>query len=310
MMSFRPLKTINGEPNLSQTSNNSLKSDESNKASLVGLKQTNLATKTVTFQGAPKADIVVEIVETQQEVPKKVETKELVTPALNPGIRTVPSYEQQKDAEETAKPFEKKQLFSIESVRRNHQNSLANKQQIAQTLKEPRIFISDLKIRKLPIDKVRIKIVCEAEYPKTYYVIESLPAVDLYLSHLENCISDIVENAKIKSYKPLKNEIVLAQFEGVYYRAVIENIINDDPSKPTYGVFFIDYGNVSQVHEDDLLPCSANAKGEVILHVVLLENLPSTLTKNLQEKLNSPDGFDIVVVKQTNKHYVANIDGI
>lgn len=317
---------INGEPNLSQTSNNSSESNESDKVSVIGLKQVNVATKTVPFQKGPsKSENVAEIVEIQVEAPKKVETKELITPAFNQGIHTVAptnfkmlpstlripklSAEQEKTAEKVTKSVEKNQALSIEAMRRN-QNAFANQQPKVQTPKEPRIFLNDLKVRPLPIEKTRVKIVGECECPKAFYVIESLIVVDSYLAHLEESINEIVKNAKIKSYKPLMNEIVLAQFEGAYYRAAVEDIINDDPSKPIYGVSFIDYGNVSQVYEDDLLACTSKAKGEIILHAVLFENLPSTLTKDLEEMLKSQDGFDIVVKEKTDKYYIAMIDGI
>jgi hypothetical protein len=326
--SIPPLKAVNGEPNLLQMSNISLDSDDSDKVSITGLKKPDVETKTVTFQKtAPNPEIAEEVKEIQKEVPKKVETKELVTPAFNPGIRTVPPndykaspsvmnipkqvIEQEKVVEEVAKPTEKKQAFSLETMRRNQQNTLVNQQQKKPAPpKESRIFLSELKVRLLPIGKVKVKILGEHECPKTFYVTEALDAVDAFLEHIEIGINDYVKNEKSKSYKPVMNEIVLARFEGVYYRAVIESIINDDPTKPVYGVFFIDYGNVSQVTENDLLPFPSKLKGEIILHPVLFENFPTTVTKKLEEIVTSPEGFDIVVQEKSDKVYVANIVGI
>ncbi|CAG9806155.1 unnamed protein product [Chironomus riparius] len=313
--SIPPLKAVNGEPNLLQTSNISLDSDDSDKISIAGLKKPDDEIKTVTLQ------------KKHEEVPKKVETMKLITPAFNPGIRTVPpndvkaspsvmsiskpAIEKEKVVEEVAKPTEKKQAFSLETIRRNQQNTLMNQQQKKQTpSKEPRIFLNELKVRLLPIGQVKVKILGEHECPKTFYVTEALDAVDAFLEHIEIGINDYVKNEKSKSYKPVMNEIVLARFEGVYYRAVIENIINDDPAKPVYGVFFIDYGNVSQVTEDDLLAFPSKLKGEIILHPVFLQNFPTVVTKKLEEIVTCPEGFDIVIQEKSDKGYIANIVGI
>ncbi|XP_070498709.1 uncharacterized protein Veneno [Chironomus tepperi] len=327
--SIPPLKPLNGDQTLSRkTSNNSLESDDSDKNSLAGLKKSEVETKTVALQKEPAKieHTTEEIKENLQEVPKKIETKELVTPAFNSGIRTIPpndykktpsvvsipkqAVEQEKVVEEAVKPVEKSQGFSMETIRRNQQSSLMNQQQKKQPPKETRLFLKDLKVRQLPIGKVRVKIVGEYECPKAFYVTEALPAVDAFLEHIEVNIADFVKNEKTKSYKPVMNEVVLARFEGVYYRAVIESVINDDPSKPVYGVFFIDYGNVSQVTEDELLPFCSKVKGEIILHPVLFANFPSTITKALEEIVSSPDGFDVIVKEKSDKCYIADIVGI
>ena len=108
-------------------------SDDSDKISIAGLKKPDVETKTVTLQKEPpKPETVAEEAkQIQKEVPKKAETKELVTPAFNPGIRTVPpndykasasvlsipkpAIEQEKVVEEVTKPTEKKQAFSLET---------------------------------------------------------------------------------------------------------------------------------------------------------------------------------------------------
>jgi hypothetical protein len=319
------LRVVNGEQNLSQTSNNSLESSDSDKNSIAGLKKSEIKTPTEQ-QEAPKVDNHVdEVKEIQKEVPKITETKELITPAFNPGHRTIPPNdykkspsvvsipkqapaEQEKVVEEVAKPVEKNVGFTMESIRRNQQSTLKKQQQ--PPAKEPRIFLNEIRVRELPIGKVKVKIVGEYECPKAFYVVEALDAVDCFLEHVEAGISEYVKNEKSKSYKPLLNEIVFARFEGVYYRAVVELINNDDPNKPVYGVFFIDYGNVSQVTEDDLLPFYPKLKGEIIINPVLFENFPTTVTKKFEDIVSNPNGFDIDIKEKTDRYYIANIVGI
>jgi len=317
------LKIANGEQSLSQSSNNSLELNDSDKNSIAGLKKTEVQLKTPTEQKeVPKIDNnAEETKEIQKEEPKKTETKELVTPAFNQGIRTVPpneykktpsvvsipkpAVEKEKVVEEVAKPAEKNVGFTMEAIRRNQQSI-----QKKQPPKETRIYLSELKVRDLAVGKVKVKIVGEYECPKAFYVAEALDAVDTFLDHIESSINEYVKSEKSKSYKPVVNEIVLARFEGVYYRAVVEDIINDDPNKPVYGVFFIDYGNLSQVTEDDLLPLYSKLKGEIIINPVLFENFPTTVTKKFEDIVSNPNGFDIVIKEKSDKCYIANIVGI
>lgn len=86
-------------------------------------------------------------------------------------------------------------------------------------------------------------------------------------------------------YTPLVNEIVLAKFEGEFFRGVIINVADDGNCQ----IQFTDYGNLSMVSGKDirkLPPCLALP---ICAHTCSVRNFTGFLTAEIQAVLESPE---------------------
>jgi hypothetical protein len=235
-------------------------------------------------------------------------TKAQVTPAFNPGVRTTAPNDIQKPASVsvTAKRVEqepepvKDSLASVQMYRRNQQTPLANK--------ESRIFLKDLRRQVLKNGvKYRVTFMAGDLSGNMIKVTEAFDGIEEYFDNISTNIREHLKNDKVQSYKPQKNEVVLAKFEGDFYRAFIKGI-NEEATPATYRVFFIDYGNtLDAVSEEDIRKIGPKLNNEIILHTITFSNLPKTLKGELTKVFGNPAGFEIEVESMDEKTSVYTV---
>lgn len=258
-----------------------------------------------------------------EEPKQEMRQKELITPAFNQGVRTAPpnNYQESPSSisvvkrgnEEKTEVIEKpentdeKKFFSMEPMRRNLQSPLT----MAKKPKEMRYTIRDLKVRPLKMGKVKVKLAHGEEKTKIFSVMEAGELIDSFMTYVASNINDFVSTDTSKSFKPLEQgEMVLAKYDDVYYRAVIEDINDKDPNNVIYDVYFIDYGNSSQVTEEEMKPFSSKLKNEIVVNSVYLQNYPAKITEEQADMMSSEEGFYINIIDQSDGCYIADIVGI
>lgn len=109
-----------------------------------------------------------------------------------------------------------------------------------------RVFLKDLKVRPLPKEPFEALPLTGDAASQVFYLTEFIPELSDYLEMIEKAISKVISTMKIKSYKPGKDEVVLAFYEDRFYRAVCRASSLVDGVR-NYSVLFIDYGDVAQV---------------------------------------------------------------
>ncbi|KAG5681095.1 hypothetical protein PVAND_010561 [Polypedilum vanderplanki] len=228
-----------------------------------------------------------------------------IVPAFDQGIRTTAPSEYKKPPSliTTTKAVEKPKEISQEDVvtpviRRNQQTILTERPIIVKP-KEVRVFIDEIDYRLLGSigDKVRVTAVNGNLSDNLLYVTELNECIEEYMNHIDENIKKYIEKEKSTSYKPRKNEVVLAKFEGEFYRAVVEDVKEGDPN--TYTVFFIDYGNrLKNVKEEDMKCLGSKLKNEMVLHTIKISNLPKTITGDVGRVFESQNGFEIEILKR------------
>lgn len=114
---------------------------------------------------------------------------------------------------------------------------------------------------------------------------------------IQDTIKKLIAEDKTTSYIPEIEEMILAKYEGEdsgteFYRAVVVNI---SPDSKKFNVFFVDYGNHSEVTAEDIRPFSPKVQMEIIMHEIFIENFPQKANKKVQDILMNEKGFDIEV---------------
>lgn len=261
------------------------------------------------------------------EAPKQVQPPaKTVTPAFNQGPRSTPPSEMTKKLVVPAtKPtppavVEEKTAFSSKDsvdtamLRRNHQEMNAPPRlkmplQRPPTPKIPKTFYSDLTVRDLTPGKHTVNAMNGEPAKKIFYVLEAFEEITDYCTFIESAVAEVVAENKITSYEPEVEEMVLAKFEGNYYRA-----ISTSASKvgDKFLVFFIDYGNLAEVLSSEIIPFSPKLQMEIILHEVFIENLPVPFNKKAKEIIAKPEGFEIMVKEERTEKgsYIADLIGL
>lgn len=259
----------------------------------------------------PKKEISIEPVK-----PKPFQ-KELVTPAFNQGVCNVPPKECKSAQIPVSKPIEKVEenvpsKVPVAEVKLDKKPSIMFggsriKQQPAKPM-ETRIFYKDIKIRPLKPGITKVKIQQGDEKAKTFFITEAIPEIDAYLAYIGKNIDEFVKTDEATSYIPVLDEMVLAKFEGLYYRALVEEISNE--ADPIYNVFFVDYGNALQVIKEEMKPFSPKLKSEIVLNAVFFENYPDELDDKALGIITKEEGFDINITGELDGVYIAKILGI
>jgi hypothetical protein len=143
---------------------------------------------------------------------------------------------------------------------------------------------------------------------KIFYVLEIYEGVQEYCNWINEIIEDAIKSDLTTSYVPELEEMVLAKFEGVFYRAMLTGKSGDK-----FLVFFVDYGNISEVAATDMKPLSPKLNMEIIIHEVYIANLPNPLNNKAKEILGKEDGFEIESTNERSAEgdsYVVNIVGL
>lgn len=126
-----------------------------------------------------------------------------------------------------------------------------------------------------------------------------------YLNDIGICIVEYLKHSESKtSYKPKKDEVVLASFEGSFFRAVCKEKVTDG-----YNVFYLDYGNSDMVKEADMRPIDKSLAFDVVTHSVYIENFPIEMDERQAEILQG-NGIPIEDARKLKDGYVARITGL
>lgn len=236
--------------------------------------------------------------EPQQQQPQK-QDKPQITPAFNQGIRTPAPNDLKKPPPALSKPIEKPKepiqtdvVIQSPMLRRNQQNQ-------ERVVPDKRVLISELRHHELKPGKAIVVAVSGNVSNNIFQVVNPES-----LSYIDDNVKEYLKTENTKSYKPMKNELVLAKFDGMYYRAQVEGL-NDDG---TFKIFFIDYGNrLSDLKEDELKPIGPKLQCETILNNITISNLSKESLGKIQELMANPEGFEIDVMGKEKDVYTVRI---
>lgn len=127
-----------------------------------------------------------------------------------------------------------------------------------------------------------------------------------YLSEIGKRIADyLAKNDSNTPIKPKKEEIVLANFEGTFYRGVCKEKSNEG-----FLVFYIDYGNSAVVKEEDMRPFDKSLMFDIVVHSCLIENFPNEFTDTAAAIISQEDGIPMEKARKTKDGYVVSIVGL
>jgi len=182
-----------------------------------------------------------------------------------------------------AEPIKK---FDITTIRRNQQTVLAEKpmkqaepvKKIEPVPVEPKRFMLN-EINKVIFSPARtaVRIIEGGANSKTYFVAPIHEELDLDFEEIAQKIELHCKTATApKNYQPMKDEVVLAKFEGDFYRAVVKECQNDSVT-----VFFLEYGNSSNVQKTDIMPLDKELTMPIFTTTVYLQNFPDEVTDDV-----------------------------
>lgn len=152
-----------------------------------------------------------------KEQPKlQVEVKE--PPKLSVAVKEQP--ELPVEVKVQPKPVEAPKTVNLQMLRQNHQQ--------LKVPAEPRTILKDLKVRPLPKGSFIATFLSGDEVTKIFALYEQLPDVEEYFNHIDLTISEFIKKAGAgEGYTPIKDEVVLAKFDGDYFRAVVLECVDD-----------------------------------------------------------------------------------
>jgi hypothetical protein len=212
----------------------------------------------------------------------------LPKPAFNQGERTNPPNQYAKSVASNVSTSSKNKMFSTSHFRANQQ-MLVEPEKPERLSAPKRIFLSDMTVSELPIGKkTMISIINGDEESKIYCVVKSTPDMQKVIRKIDKSIVECVNNNKTNSYKPQENEMVLAQFEGAYYRGVCKRVMKNNQ----YEIYFVDYGNSAIVKDTEIIQFEAKLKGDLFAVRAHIENIPKReeLTEELMVLLANEAG--------------------
>lgn len=179
--------------------------------------------------------------------------------------------------------------------------------EVPEAPKETRIFLKDLKQRPLPNDKFKASFLAGDPETKTFTICELLGDINDYMHFIAAGIADFVATDKQKGYKPEVDEVVLAKFEGMFYRGVCKKIESDG-----FLIYFLEFGNSAVVTEAEIKKLGKNLMYEVCLQECMLENFPTDITDEVTEILQAEGGVLIEGAKKNkgDNMYRARLAGL
>lgn len=229
----------------------------------------------------------------KEESPVQKIDPPLKTPAFNQGPRTIPPAE-------IKKPVMKKAPVIPEAPGEVEREQA--------TTEQKRIFYSEMKHRKLPIGKHQVAIMNYDADTNLLFVLETFdPAIQEFVAWIEGTTKEMASADKTTNYLPEVEEMVLAKFEGEFYRGVFTG----QTKQNLYQIQFVDYGNVSFCSATDIKPFSKNLLMDIILHKVSAENLPNPMTKKAMSILSGDSPIEIEVTGKSDADvYTCKINGL
>ncbi|XP_065577688.1 tudor domain-containing protein 1-like [Artemia franciscana] len=113
-----------------------------------------------------------------------------------------------------------------------------------------KFFFEQAEFVKLPIGEEINVLVVHIENPAEFYVIPQDDLLGRELEENEAKINDFCINNEGTAHDPEVAEIVLAKFEGLWYRAL--TIAEAAPKTSSYNLQFLDYGNYAVTSSKDI----------------------------------------------------------
>lgn len=172
---------------------------------------------------------------------------------------------------------------------------------------EPKIFMKDMTCVPLPEKKFNALVLDGKREEKVFTITEDSDSNKTIIENIEAAVKQAMENDNKKPYKPdaTQQEIVMALYEGVFYRACCLGCDGD-----SYLVSYIDYGNTATVKPEEIRPISKKlASFEVTVHECFLRNLPDTINDDLANSLTQGIlSLEHVVLEEEG--YSASIAGL
>ncbi|KAK2717786.1 hypothetical protein QYM36_006546 [Artemia franciscana] len=121
---------------------------------------------------------------------------------------------------------------------------------VRQEKKGGKFFFEQAEFVKLPIGEEINVLVVHIENPAEFYVIPQDDLLGRELEENEAKINDFCINNEGTAHDPEVAEIVLAKFEGLWYRAL--TIAEAAPKTSSYNLQFLDYGNYAVTSSKDI----------------------------------------------------------
>lgn len=162
-----------------------------------------------------------------------------------------------------------------------------------------RIVFNDLQARPLPPTPFKATLLAGDPDTKLFSICQQ-ESCD-YLSKIEAFIAEYLANAVKTPYTPEKGEMVLAKFQGTFYRGTCKEKTTDG-----YLINYIDYGNSDIVKKEDMLAFNKKLMLDVVVHSVLLENFPDVIDEKIAAFLDK-DGVSLKNARKLKDGYVAII---
>ena len=200
-----------------------------------------------------------EKVASPKEIAKVTEKKQQETPK-----KDVPEPKKQLIAETVKNPA---QALNIPSFPRTFKPI-----QVASEPKKPeRVMVKDLKHRAWPNTKnVRVKLICMLQ-EQTFVLREDNVALDRSYEDIAGALAKYVaKNKKERNqYQPVKDEMVIAEFEGEWYRA---HVLGPDSDTKGFIVKYIEYGNIEVKEHSLIIPATEELKFEITTRDFIIES--------------------------------------
>jgi Tudor domain len=249
-----------------------------------------------------------EIVEASQIVEKKTSEHEVAVPPVSSHpkapesrLKEFPDPVDRRFLDEREKEMKVKNSI-ISSFLKNRTS-----EQQQPPKEESRYFYRDLKQCPLPTQKFKATFLAGDTADKIFSIVDM--ANSSVLQTIEKTIAEITDKDTSGSpYAPKKDEIVLAKFDGSYYRGVVKARQDEG-----FLIHYIDYGNSATVPEQGIKKLDKKLmEFEIVVHPCYMANFPDEITSKVAEILASEDGIIIENATKSTKEgtYVARISGL
>ncbi|CAO1358548.1 unnamed protein product [Diamesa tonsa] len=186
------------------------------------------------------------------------------------------------------------------------EESLTSASQLDQSnSKTKRFFQRDITYHKWPERKhIKVRLLSQI-HTKNFTIVEDIPLYDQHCNKIIEDIANYIKATDETSYSPLSEELVLAKFEGDFYRAVV---LGSDIETETYTVLYLDYGNINNVEAGDMVKFPEFLlEAEVFPLICHVKNYPETLSPKTAEILLTGkitiDEFKLVAVGNCIVHF-------
>lgn len=240
---FSPEATVPGMPKtIAQVPE---KSDEKPKPVAAKVLEKDLAkvaqeTVKVPFDAGKRVEPPVSHQKPIKTVPNPVEPLKTPAPSQKSVAKEEVPVPVKTDTRKTsAEPVVKEQMPQPKTSVRGapfNMDNLRRSQSQAKPKEDPRFMLKDLKVRDLPAGKFKASLVHGDPNAKVFAIHESKEEIREYIGYIETSIAEYISKVGPTEYKPIEGEIILAKFEGTYYRGLCNG--NDNGK---YIIFFREY---------------------------------------------------------------------